>query len=261
MKDYLKTLSMRLSPTSNYTYADADGNILYLWNARIPKRVQDGTDYALDVPGDTKKYVWKKLHPTKDLPQLLNPARRLHPERQQPALVRLPEGAARPGPLPRLLRARRAGAAAAACRGDAGIAREVLGRGREATEVRDPAAAGRARDARPPRGYRGGGRSRARSRGGPPRARSVGCPGVGDEPRCGSVRSVLGHLSRRRAAAVRRGVGRGASLRDAARDRQSTGRARSPGGRGSMDTRHVRRGGCCLGRREPVSVRRPGPAR
>ena len=37
MKDYLKTLSMRLSPTSNYTYADADGNILYLWNARIPE--------------------------------------------------------------------------------------------------------------------------------------------------------------------------------------------------------------------------------
>jgi len=74
MKQYLKTMSMRLSPTSNYTYADADGNILYLWNARIPKRVQDGTDYALDVPGDTRKYVWKKLHPTTDLPQLLNPA-------------------------------------------------------------------------------------------------------------------------------------------------------------------------------------------
>jgi len=74
MKQYVKTLSMRLSPTSNYTYADAEGNILYLWNARIPKRVQDGTDYTLDVPGDTKKYVWKKLHPTADLPQLLNPA-------------------------------------------------------------------------------------------------------------------------------------------------------------------------------------------
>ena len=74
LKDYLKTLSMRLSPTSNYTYADADGNILYLWNARMPKRPQDGTNYDLDVPGDTAKYVWSALHPTRDLPQLLNPA-------------------------------------------------------------------------------------------------------------------------------------------------------------------------------------------
>jgi len=74
LKDYLKTLSMRLSPTSNYTYADADGNILYLWNARIPKRPQDGTSYDLDVPGGTKTYVWSALHPTRDLPQLLNPA-------------------------------------------------------------------------------------------------------------------------------------------------------------------------------------------
>jgi len=74
LKDYLTTLSMRLSPTSNYTYADADGNILYLWNARIPKRPQDGTNYDLDVPGGTKKYVWTSLHPTRDLPQLLNPA-------------------------------------------------------------------------------------------------------------------------------------------------------------------------------------------
>ena len=52
----------------------ADGNILYLWNARIPKRPQDGTSFDLDVPGGTKKYVWSALHPTRDLPQLLNPA-------------------------------------------------------------------------------------------------------------------------------------------------------------------------------------------
>ena len=71
--DYMKVMSTRFSPESNYTYADADGNILYLWNSRIPKRVQDGTSYELDVPGGTKKYVWKELHPTRDLPQMLNP--------------------------------------------------------------------------------------------------------------------------------------------------------------------------------------------
>jgi acyl-homoserine-lactone acylase len=73
LRDYMTTMSTRFSPESNYTYADADGNIYYLWNSRIPKRVQDGTSYDLDVPGDTRKYVWTELHPTSDLPQLLNP--------------------------------------------------------------------------------------------------------------------------------------------------------------------------------------------
>ena len=73
LRDYMKVMSTRFSPESNYTYADADGNILYLWNSRVPKRVQDGTSYELDVPGGTKKYVWKDLHPTRDLPQMLNP--------------------------------------------------------------------------------------------------------------------------------------------------------------------------------------------
>jgi len=73
LRDYMKTMSTRFSPESNYTYADADGNIFYLWNSRIPKRRQDGTSYELDVPGGTKKYVWKDLHPTRDLPQMLNP--------------------------------------------------------------------------------------------------------------------------------------------------------------------------------------------
>jgi acyl-homoserine-lactone acylase len=73
LRDYMKVMSTRFSPESNYTYADVDGNILYLWNSRIPKRVQDGTSYDLDVPGATKRYVWNNLHPTRDLPQLLNP--------------------------------------------------------------------------------------------------------------------------------------------------------------------------------------------
>jgi acyl-homoserine-lactone acylase len=73
LREYTGVMSTRFSPESNFTYADADGNILYLWNSRMPKRVQDGTDYGLDVPGGTQKYVWKNLHPTRDLPQLLNP--------------------------------------------------------------------------------------------------------------------------------------------------------------------------------------------
>jgi acyl-homoserine-lactone acylase len=73
LRSFLGVMRQTLVPTSNFTYADADGNILYQWNGRVPKRVDDGTDYRLDVPGATAKYVWKKLHKLDDLPRLLNP--------------------------------------------------------------------------------------------------------------------------------------------------------------------------------------------
>jgi len=74
LKEFLSVMRKNLVPTSNFTYADAAGNILYLWNARIPRRVNDGTDYGLDVPADTGKYVWRRLHKLDELPRLLNPA-------------------------------------------------------------------------------------------------------------------------------------------------------------------------------------------
>jgi acyl-homoserine-lactone acylase len=70
---YYATLKKNLLPMFNIGYADADGNIFYLWNGRLPKRVDDEVDYQLDVPGATSKYVWTQLHRTEDLPQLLNP--------------------------------------------------------------------------------------------------------------------------------------------------------------------------------------------
>ncbi len=61
-----------LVPTSNFTYADADGNIMYLWNGRVPVR-RPGVDYRLDVPASGERDVWTRLHDVDDLPQLLNP--------------------------------------------------------------------------------------------------------------------------------------------------------------------------------------------
>ncbi len=74
LRAFLGVMRENLVPTSNFTYVDADGNILYQWNGRVPKRLDDGTDYTLDVPGATGKYVWKKLHKLDDLPRLLNPS-------------------------------------------------------------------------------------------------------------------------------------------------------------------------------------------
>jgi acyl-homoserine-lactone acylase len=72
LKDYESRLRRNLIPTSNFTYADAAGNICYQWNARLPKRLEDGTSYELDVPAD-RKYFWRGVHPLADLPRLLNP--------------------------------------------------------------------------------------------------------------------------------------------------------------------------------------------
>ena len=74
IKEFLSIMNRNYIPTSNFTYADVEGNILYQWNARVPKRLDDGTSYELDVPGDTDKYVWKKLVKFARLPRLLNPS-------------------------------------------------------------------------------------------------------------------------------------------------------------------------------------------
>ena len=39
----------------------------------LTKRIEDGTDYRLDVPADTGKYIWEEFYETDELPQLLNP--------------------------------------------------------------------------------------------------------------------------------------------------------------------------------------------
>lgn len=61
-----------LVPTSNFTYADVDGNILYYWNARVPVRA-DGRDYRLDVDATVPADLWTRMHAIDDFPRLLNP--------------------------------------------------------------------------------------------------------------------------------------------------------------------------------------------
>jgi acyl-homoserine-lactone acylase len=72
--EFQAALKLNLLPMFNLTYADVDGNVFYLWNGMLPKRLDDGTDYRLEVPGETGKYVWTEFHRTAELPQLLNPS-------------------------------------------------------------------------------------------------------------------------------------------------------------------------------------------
>lgn len=70
--EFMRAMRAAHVPTSNFTYADADGNILYLWNARLPRRADRAATYALDVPAGPR-HVWRGIHALRDLPQLLNP--------------------------------------------------------------------------------------------------------------------------------------------------------------------------------------------
>lgn len=74
LNEFRNILGRGLAVTSNYTYADADNNILYLWNARLPRRRDADVDYSLDVPGDNPRLFWRGVHRLRDLPLLLNPS-------------------------------------------------------------------------------------------------------------------------------------------------------------------------------------------
>jgi acyl-homoserine-lactone acylase len=72
LRDWMHELRRNYVPTSNFTYADADGNIQYLWNARVP--VRDATrDYRLDVDASGPAELWRRFHSIDDFPRMLNP--------------------------------------------------------------------------------------------------------------------------------------------------------------------------------------------
>lgn len=56
----------------NVGYADADGNIMYLYNALAPVRAE-GYDWSLYLPGDTSATLWTEYLPFDQLPQVVNP--------------------------------------------------------------------------------------------------------------------------------------------------------------------------------------------
>lgn len=66
-------MKMRAKVNSNLTYADADGNIFYVWNATIPDRPHDTTPdtVAIDVAGAAQ--MWQGIVPWEKMPMLLNP--------------------------------------------------------------------------------------------------------------------------------------------------------------------------------------------
>jgi acyl-homoserine-lactone acylase len=72
LEQWKAAMRLRAHFGSNFIYADAAGNIFYLWNAAIPRRPHPaGGERA--VPASRTEHVWTSLHDLDELPQLLNP--------------------------------------------------------------------------------------------------------------------------------------------------------------------------------------------
>lgn len=72
LEEWTEAMRLRAHPGSNFTYADAEGNIFYIWNAAIPVRPHPpGGNLA--VPVTWMDQIWTELHDLESLPQILNP--------------------------------------------------------------------------------------------------------------------------------------------------------------------------------------------
>lgn len=73
LDEWRSAVMMRARTSSNLTYADADGNIYYVWNATVPRLPHPSGGDSLAIPVSTSDQVWQSAIAFDSLPQLLNP--------------------------------------------------------------------------------------------------------------------------------------------------------------------------------------------
>ena len=73
LEEYKEAMRIQAKTSSNFTYADADGNIHYVWNAMTPDLPLPSGGDTTAVFVDKSDQIWKNIIPFDDLPQLLNP--------------------------------------------------------------------------------------------------------------------------------------------------------------------------------------------
>ncbi len=69
--DFKEALTSYSTPGQNFVYSDKEGNIGYLFGARLPIRESNNPSFVYD--GTTDKYNWKGFVPVSELPSLYNP--------------------------------------------------------------------------------------------------------------------------------------------------------------------------------------------
>jgi acyl-homoserine-lactone acylase len=70
---WLDAMRMQARTQSNFTYADADGNIFQVWNAMHPVRPHPFGADTVAHPASGASDAWQEILPFDALPQLLNP--------------------------------------------------------------------------------------------------------------------------------------------------------------------------------------------
>jgi acyl-homoserine-lactone acylase len=70
--EWRAAMEMRAITSLNTVYADREGHIAYLYNARMPVRVE-GYDWRDYLPGDQSELIWTEYAAFEDLPLLLDP--------------------------------------------------------------------------------------------------------------------------------------------------------------------------------------------
>jgi acyl-homoserine-lactone acylase len=71
--DWEDAMRMQHIVSTNFIYADAEGNIAYLYNASFPKRSAD-TDWSGVLPGDDPDLLWTAYEPFENIPYYVNPS-------------------------------------------------------------------------------------------------------------------------------------------------------------------------------------------
>jgi penicillin amidase/acyl-homoserine-lactone acylase len=73
INEWEQAIRLGTLPMYNCTYADREGNILYLYQALLPLR-NEGYDWSKYLPGNTSRTLWTKYLPYERLPRVKNPA-------------------------------------------------------------------------------------------------------------------------------------------------------------------------------------------
>lgn len=73
LAEWKEAMKLRARVTSNFTYADREGNIYFIWNAALPHLPHPTGGDGLATPARTMRDIWTRYVPFESLPQVLNP--------------------------------------------------------------------------------------------------------------------------------------------------------------------------------------------
>jgi acyl-homoserine-lactone acylase len=73
LEEWKDAMRLQAMKESSFTYADAAGNIFYVWNAAMPVLPHASGRDTVAIPISSRSDVWQDLVPFDSLPQLLNP--------------------------------------------------------------------------------------------------------------------------------------------------------------------------------------------